>query len=375
LQAVFTLEEALAQEAQWDDLIARAAQPNPYFTPGYIRALMHIPSLVQCAKVVVVRDVYSEAWQALWIIKEHAAWFGVQRIGSVLPSPYSPLGNPLIDITDPTVAARLLEAVAQHSKSTWFAMPQGALNHPSGEALCAAAAAKGWLMASFDPFQRAVLHRFQDYTTYTDCVRADRRKTLKRHKAHLESLGTLVFDVIFSYDRAFKHALEAFLTLEHAGWKGRAGTSLLSSTETAAFARTLAGGAKGLLNPRIERLVLNGTPIATSLALDLKGRCFLLKTAFDESLRTYAPGVLLESEIIRWFHEKSDLQTLDTASVSSPMLSQLFLHSDSMADIVIRLRPDLTDESAWGLLALERGRRSGKEWVKDALKSLLKTRR
>lgn len=102
---------------------------------------------------------------------------------------------------------------------------------------------------------------------------------------------------------AMEEELEDGLALEHSGWKGREGTAILGSPATAAFYRDLARDAQRRGELRFSLLKVDGRPAAWDFALVHGGRYFLLKTAFDESHRTLAPGLVLRRAVLERLFE------------------------------------------------------------------------
>lgn len=98
--------------------------------------------------------------------------------------------------------------------------------------------------------------------------------------------------------------LEEGLRLESSGWKGSGGTAILSSPQTALFYRSIARSfhARGQL--RTSELRIGGRLAAFDLALLHGGRYLLLKTAYDESLRSLSPGLVLRRAVIEHCFER-----------------------------------------------------------------------
>ena len=88
------------------------------------------------------------------------------------------------------------------------------------------------------------------------------------------------------------------LALEASGWKGQAGTAMLASQETEFFYRELARAFHEAGELRFSALRVDGRLAAFDFALLHRGRYFLLKTAYDEDLRTLAPGLVLRRSVI-----------------------------------------------------------------------------
>jgi CelD/BcsL family acetyltransferase involved in cellulose biosynthesis len=95
-------------------------------------------------------------------------------------------------------------------------------------------------------------------------------------------------------DRAFE--------LEAAGWKGAAGTAIVSAEETARFYRSVAGAYQRLGELRLSTITLDGELAAFDLCLLHANRLWTLKGSYNESFGRLSPGmVLLLWEIERSF--------------------------------------------------------------------------
>jgi CelD/BcsL family acetyltransferase involved in cellulose biosynthesis len=190
-------------------------------------------------------------------------------------------------------------------------------------------------------FERPILKRRADYDTYARTyLKPDRRKGLRRQRRRLAEQGALAFQSVMGGSTLLQQAVEEFLALEARGWKGARGTALACRRQTADFARTLfVRAGQGGVSPRADVLSLDGRPIAVSLALVCGGTAHLLKTAYDESLRAYAPGLILEDEIIRAFHATAFADRLDTASVAGSALDDFTATANASATSSRRLTP------------------------------------
>lgn len=86
--------------------------------------------------------------------------------------------------------------------------------------------------------------------------------------------------------------LQRAFTLEAAGWKGRAGTAILSTHETATFYTALAHAYHARGELRLAWLEVDDWPAAFIFALVRNGRAYGLKAGYDERLRRYSPGLI-----------------------------------------------------------------------------------
>jgi CelD/BcsL family acetyltransferase involved in cellulose biosynthesis len=111
-----------------------------------------------------------------------------------------------------------------------------------------------------------------------------RRKMGRDHEARFE---------ILEQPRDLEAELDIGFAVEGSGWKGRAGTAILSTPETERFYRGLARAfhERGAL--RLTRIVLDDTVAAFDLCVLRNNRLYLLKTGYDERFSKLAPGLVL----------------------------------------------------------------------------------
>jgi CelD/BcsL family acetyltransferase involved in cellulose biosynthesis len=124
------------------------------------------------------------------------------------------------------------------------------------------------------------------------------RSQLGRRRRNLERRGELTFRTEVG-DGAVGEQLERFLQLEAAGWKGRAGTSILSDASTQRLYREFATGAAAQGWFRLHLLELDGVLIAADYGCAFAGAGFLIKTTFDEAYADYSPGLVLRGEVLK----------------------------------------------------------------------------
>jgi CelD/BcsL family acetyltransferase involved in cellulose biosynthesis len=134
-----------------------------------------------------------------------------------------------------------------------------------------------------------------------------RRKMGRDHEARFE---------IVEEPRDLEAELDVGFAVEASGWKGRAGTAILSKPETAQFYRDVARVFHERGELRLTRIVLDGNVAAFDLCLLCRKRLYLLKTGYDERASKLAPGLVLRlSTIERCFelgYEAHELLGEDT---------------------------------------------------------------
>ena len=327
---------ALAGEPEaWDRLTAGAAAPHPFYARHTIEAHRAHGLCDPRLSAVIVRE--GEAWGALlpFTLRPDIAGLGT-AIAQPFHSPYVTASAPLV-AEGAGFAPRLdalVAGLALASGGRPWRWPLLASETGSGAGLLAAMARAGWQVGTVARFERPVLDRRADHDAFlAGHPHKGRLKDLRRRRRRLEEAGTLRVERA-SGGAALERALEDFLALEAAGWKGEAGTALRSRPQTERFARALFRPDGGPVSVQADLLRLDGRTIAASLALVCGGTATLLKTAYDEASRAYAPGLVLEDAIVRALHGEGFAARLDSATLPGSALESLYPERETIAEIV-----------------------------------------
>ncbi len=96
----------------------------------------------------------------------------------------------------------------------------------------------------------------------------------------------------------FHEMLQHGFEVESAGWKGRAGTGILSTPENELFWRSVAEAFDRTDEARLSAITLDGRMVAFDLALLVNRRLYLLKTGHDEEFGKLRPGLVLRLAVI-----------------------------------------------------------------------------
>ncbi|MDR7037986.1 CelD/BcsL family acetyltransferase involved in cellulose biosynthesis [Methylobacterium sp. BE186] len=327
---ISTLAELERSGEAWDDLLRRAEQPNPHLS-------RHALAAHRAADLAGGSLRFVTAWRGHRL--EAALPFELRRdivgLGGRMARPFlSPLVTataPLVTPGDGEAVAALVNGLAANGAWRWPLLPTGS---PAGSALMRALESAGWSVAAVSAFERPVLQRRASYEAFLDGhPHRSRLKDLRRRERRLAELGAVAFTTA-TEGADLTRVIEAFLTLEQAGWKGDSGTAMACRPATDRLARALFSGSDGPVRARADILSLDGTPIAISLALVAGGTATLLKTAYDERHRALAPGLLLEERIVRAIHETGFAERLDSATLSGSALESLYRDRETVADII-----------------------------------------
>jgi CelD/BcsL family acetyltransferase involved in cellulose biosynthesis len=170
--------------------------------------------------------------------------------------------------------------------------------------------------------ERAALRRREDGQYVELSLSSKRRRELRRQRSLMErELGGPLECVDAAGDPA---AVEAFLALEAAGWKGRAGTAMELARAGEFFREACCGLAE---RGRLQLLLLRSgdrlVAAKCNLTSDDAVHCF--KIAHDETLGRFSPGVQLELENISAFHDRTELAWMDScAAPDTQMINRLW---------------------------------------------------
>ena len=135
-------------------------------------------------------------------------------------------------------------------------------------------------------------------------LRTKMLRQVARGWRQLEEEGGAVAVTLETGGAGLDEALETGLRIEGSGWKGKAGTAIVSRPETRAFYKDIARWAaeQGLL--RLAFLSVDGRPIAFQFDLELDGVVYHLKPGYDETYKRFRPGKLLTLHILRSAFER-----------------------------------------------------------------------
>lgn len=208
---------------------------------------------------------------------------------------------------------------------------------PVHAGLTDAAAALGRSCDTVHREVRALLaSRLSPEAYYADTVRKKKRKELGRLARRLADLGTVTPATLATRDD-LQPWCDAFLALEHGGWKGRAGSSLASVPETEAFFRDAIAGAFAAGRLEFRRMDLDGKPIAMLINFLSPPGSFSFKTAFDEAYARYSPGVLIQLDNLQ-LTERGDIDWMDScAAPDHPMIDSLWGERRSIVRVSVPL--------------------------------------
>ncbi|WP_051439836.1 GNAT family N-acetyltransferase [Methylobacterium sp. 10] len=333
--SIVTYSELAADPDAWDALMGRALTTHPHYS-RHVIAAHHAAGLADANLTFVA----VQGPNGLDALLPFACRRDVSGLGSKVVRPFL---SPFITQTSPLVAddpdlLEILDLLVTGLRSAsdgriwrWPLLPTST---KLGGELLAAMDRAGWQHGVAHRFERPIVERRTSYAAFlADHPHRSRMKDLRRRHRRLSKRGTLSLDVA-THGESLDDAVAGFLTLERAGWKGRAGTALACRPQHEAFALGLFADANGPVGLRADILRLDGRPLSISLALLAGGTATLLKTTYDETERSSAPGLLLEAQIIEALHETEFARRLDSATLAGSVLEDVFPDRETICEIV-----------------------------------------
>lgn len=330
------IDDSLRQA--WADLAADAAEPNSFAeawfvepglralsAPGDVR-LLHVWSGSRLAGIVplTTEDKYGRVPFSHVENWKHANSF---------------LGTPLIRRgVEVAVWAQVLGSLDAAEWAPGFLHLDGLVEHgPVHDGLIAAATALSRPCDTVYREVRALLaSQLSPEAYYADTVRKKKRKELGRLARRLGDLGTVSSQTL---DDAADLTgwCDAFLALEHAGWKGRAGSSLASEPAKERFFREALAGAFAAGRLEFRRMDLDGRPIAMLVNFIAPPGSFSFKTAFHEDYARFSPGVLIQLDNMALL-ERDDIDWMDScAAQDHPMIDSLWGERRAVVRVTVPL--------------------------------------
>ncbi|MGX5840177.1 GNAT family N-acetyltransferase [Mesorhizobium sp. ArgA1] len=377
--AVYPASAGFDLVEELDFLCTRTVEPNVFFNPRFLAPAM--PRLEDReVRLAVIRDgdEYRNRLRLLvpFSVERPAVPLGVP-VMRTWSSPFGPIGTPLVDHDDPIgVVEDFFGMLSRpHLKlPKVFVLPDIRLDGPLASVLATVAETRGLTMVTTGKADRPVLESEADGEAYLKAsLRAHHYREFRRLKRRLGDLGKLEHVVARGPDE-IRYAIESFLTLEAAGWKGRERTAMAIDRYRAAFAREAVHRLAEHDMCRIHSLTLDGRTIACLVVFVEAGVAYTWKTAYDETLATYSPGTLLMIEVTRQHLDDPNIMMTDSCAVPDhPVMSRLWSERKPMGSLVIGLTRDADRlaRQAASQLHLYRETRNMARILRNRMKSLL----
>ena len=311
-----------AHEAAWEDLCADALEPNVFYEPWAL-----LPAVDSFASGTALQFllVYGEAATpggdpilcGLFPFERQSRYRGLPlHHVSLWTHPHCFLGTPLVRRGRAREClAAAVEWLARDSRGAaaveWKRI---AADGPFFQVLSDVLADSARATFLADRFTRALLLPRADAEEYLcETLPGKSRKEFRRLERRLSEAGPVEYADLGDAGEADAWIAQ-FLDLEASGWKGSNATALGSSAAGRRFFTRAAGEAARRGRLMMLGLRVAGQPVALKCNLLSGDGSFAFKIAFDEAWGRFSPGVLLELENIRRFHQRPELRWMDSCA-------------------------------------------------------------
>ena len=305
-----------AFDRHWNDLLSRADVPNVFMQPRVLAAAA--PERRLTALLVWEKVARGRRLVGLWafaIGKPHLSMLPISALCAPATD-HAYLSAPVIDRDrlEPTLRA-MLDVIAQAPDLPKFV----ALESMSGEgrtyeALIRVLQERQSRFCRLDAKKGPMLVPGANPESYLEnALSGSSRKKLRQHRRRLAEKGRLETAVVRTATDV-QRAFEAFLKLEADGWKGRRGTAILCCPDDAAFARSLVAALAQTGDAAIHVLQLDGRPVSMQVVLRAGAAAYTWKTAYDEALSDFSPGMLLFEDYSKAFLADPEIVFADSCA-------------------------------------------------------------
>lgn len=345
----------------WSALYLRAVEPNAFYSPEWALAVTrHIPGdeninallawdSPEKKKLIGFLPVTS-TWRAMKLpLPALVTWHG-----------YVPLATPLLDKDHAVKAAAGLLAAAKATGAHALILSALANEGPAADAFRAALACDNRLPRLLHRQSRALLDADANADRLLqDALGSKKLKELRRQRNRLADDGEVRFSISVSPQQT-EAALEQFLKLEAAGWKGRRGTALGSQEGLTRFVKEAVRKLAPQGRLEVATLTRGADVIASGLIVRHGERAYFFKIAYDETLSKCSPGVQLALEVTRHLCADETVRSVDsTATADHPMIDHIWKSRLEIAETLMPLRAGVSAPLFVSLISARRALREG----------------
>ena len=315
----------------WSQLESRSLESNVYLSPHFVLpAIKHIDS--KAPIIVMLIEIESDNKKSLigvgvFIRRTATKKLPLPHLEAYL-SPHSFSSGLLVDQEcSGLVFSAFLNFMKNNSKKYQGVVFNYCFSEGAVSGLIEYARnTYGLKWFEFDSMDRAVLYPEESGENYINQRIPSRKKDICRGLRKLEKIGSVDWRVRDGNSADLKEAINCFLELEDMGWKGEAGSSLLSHSGHVNFFREMASELLAKKQAFFAELTLDGKVISSSFNLISGNAGFAFKIGCNPCFSKGAPGLINELELIRNASDIFEMQDyVDSGTVAGSYLEKLWL--------------------------------------------------
>jgi CelD/BcsL family acetyltransferase involved in cellulose biosynthesis len=355
----------------WRKLAETALEPNVFYEPAF--ALAAVPVFAADAGAMLVWSERSPRRLLGFFparIEKRRYGFGLPLLVGLTHS-YGPLGVPLVEreATELVIAAWLAHLAADATLPGLVLLPYLTEDGPFAAALEPILRRAQIPFADFDRHQRALLAPSGERALYVEhALSRHRRKEVRRLWRRLGDTGAVALGAAEDA-AAVGGALDHFLAIEAAGWKGRAGTAAAADEVLQRFVRKVVSGLAAEGKVTVDRLFVDGRAIAAAIILRSGRSAWFWKIAYDEAFARFSPGVMLSVALTEALVEDARVARADScATADHPMINHIWRERLPLCNRLIGVGQHAPFAIVRRLEALRSAAITGAKSVRDGLR-------
>lgn len=336
------LSQLHAVADEWRALAERALAPNVFYEPDF--ALAAAPLFGRdCGAVLVWSGTAPRK-----LLGFFPARIERRRYGLKLPvlvgwtHPFAPFGVPLVEreAAEPVISAWLAHLAKDERLPGLLLMQFLPQEGPFAASLTAVLRRGRTPRADFNRHERALLAPAGDRRDYVERALGSRKyRELRRTVRRLCDAGAVLFTTA-RQPADVRRATDDFLALEASGWKGKAGTAAASDDEVRDFLQTAIAALAAEQKAAIDRILLDGRPVAAAITLYSGDGAWFWKIAYDEAQARFSPGVMLTALVTERLAEDAIIACTDScATADHAVMNRTWSERLALHDLLIAVRP------------------------------------
>ncbi|MBU3070892.1 GNAT family N-acetyltransferase [Aestuariicella sp. G3-2] len=166
-------------------------------------------------------------------------------------------------------------------------------------------------LTSMDYIETARLETQGGFDEYFSQRSKNHRQNLRRQRNRLEREGiTTRLETIIDPDHVVS-CIKDYGKLESSGWKNQLDTAIHIDNAQGKFYTSMIKNFMSEGKAKIYRYWYNDDLVAMDLAIHDGSTMVILKTTYDENIKTSSPGVLMHQEIFRALFESEDIRKVE----------------------------------------------------------------
>jgi CelD/BcsL family acetyltransferase involved in cellulose biosynthesis len=337
------LSELQSIAGDWRELAERALVPNVFYEPAF--ALAAAPLFGRDVGAVLVwSGTAPRKLLGLFPARRESRRYGLKLPMLVgWTHPFAPFGAPLVEreAAEPVIAAWLAHIAGSSELPGLLLLPYLPQEGPFAAALTAILRRAQIQSADFNRHARARLAPSGDRSAYVEhALGPSQFRELRRTARGLSELGALLFTTV-AEPNAVAAATEDFFALEASGQKGEAIAAAAGCGEVRGFVKAAVTALAAEGKAAVNRVFLDGRPVAAAITLRSGDTAWLWKAAYDEALARYSPGVMLAVSLTEELVANASVERADSCvAADHGVMNRTWSERLPLSDLMIAARSD-----------------------------------